>query len=116
MIALEDHKACIPRIASNDKGTKSRLGKCDAAAAPDVPVVGEAVAPVAEVAGSPEPEVVEGRPRFAVVACAVGIVPPLAILDVDAAAETTGVGLGMFVGSLYMVALAGVVTFVVVLR
>ena len=57
---------------------------------------------------------VEGRKRFPV-AFEVGIAPPLAMLAVVAAIDID-VGLGMFDVLLNIDALAGVVTFVVVLR
>lgn len=104
--------ASIPKIVSNDQRIKEKhLGEFDEAS--DFPV-GEAVAPVAEVASDPNTEEVERAPRSAV-AWVVGIEPPLAILDVGAA-EATGVGLGILDVLLYMVAFAGVVTLVVVFR
>ena len=66
------------------------------------------------VAGGCVDEVAEEIPRFPV-AFEVGIAPPLAML-VAVATVDTDVGLGIFDVLLYIDALAGVVTFVVVLR
>lgn len=59
----------------------------------DVPFA-DVIAAAPEVDCGPVPDAIDGAARLPV-AFAVGIAPPLAML-VDAAAELTGVGLGMF--------------------